>query len=76
LEQGAIPIYVPGESRGCKDEWRELLGSHPFLGFPSWERAAELLPQLAKETDAMERHRLACADWWAKKKAATKALFA
>jgi hypothetical protein len=76
LEQGAIPIYVPGESRGCGDEWRELLGSHPFLGFPSWAKAAELLPMLATQHDAMERHRLACADWWAKKKAAIRALFA
>jgi hypothetical protein len=24
----------------------------------------------------MERHRLACADWWAKKKATIRALFA
>jgi len=76
LEQGAIPIYVPGESSGCEDEWRELLGSHPFLGFPSWAKAAELLPMLARETDAMERHRAVCAEWWAKKKATVRALFA
>jgi hypothetical protein len=76
LEQGAIPIYVPGESRGCGDEWRELLGSHPFLGFPSWAKAAELLPMLATQHEAMERHRLACGDWWAKKKATIRALFA
>jgi len=76
LEQGAIPIYVPGESSGCEDEWRELLGSHPFLGFPSWAKAAELLPMLARETDAMERHRAVCAEWWAKKKAIVRALFA
>lgn len=76
LEQGAIPIYVPAESNGCADEWRELLGSHPFLGFPSWDKAAELLPMLCVQTEAMERHRLACAEWWETKKAQVRRLFA
>jgi len=76
LEQGAIPIYVPAESSGCSDEWRELLGSHPFLGFPSWAKAAELLPMLCTQTEAMERHRLACAEWWEVKKAEVRRLFA
>jgi len=75
LEQGAIPIYVPSESRGCADEWRQVLGSHPFLGFPSWAKAAELLPMLCAQADAMERHRLACAEWWARKKEAARSLF-
>jgi hypothetical protein len=76
LEQGAIPIYVPAESNGCADEWRELLGSHPFLGFPSWAKAAELLPMLCVQHEAMERHRLACAEWWEAKKAEVRRLFA
>jgi hypothetical protein len=76
LEQGAIPIYVPAESHGCDDEWRQVMGSHPFLGFPSWTKAAELLPMLISQPDAMERHRLACVDWWTKKKAEVRRLFA
>jgi GR25 family glycosyltransferase involved in LPS biosynthesis len=77
LEHGAIPIYVPSDTgiQGCKDEWKEVLGQHPFLGFPSWEKAAELLPLFLKQTDAMEQHRQACVTWWREKKAALKASF-
>jgi GR25 family glycosyltransferase involved in LPS biosynthesis len=75
LEQGAIPVYVPAESRGCKDEWRETLGSHPFLGFPSWARAAELLPLLASQPEAMEKHRQECQTWWTAKKAELRRRF-
>lgn len=75
LEQGAIPIYVPGESQGCLDEWREALGSHPFLGFPSWARAAELLPVLVNQKDAMEKHRRTCQTWWLAKKAELRNAF-
>jgi hypothetical protein len=76
LEQGAIPIYVPSESNGSKDEWREALGSHPFLGFPSWAKAAELLPLLASQSEAMERHRRECQTWWSAKKAELRRRFA
>jgi hypothetical protein len=76
LEHGAIPIYVPSDTgiQGCKDEWKEVLGQHPFLGFPSWEKAAELLPLFLKQADAMEKHRQACVTWWKEKKAALRAL--
>ena len=76
LEHGAIPIYVPSDTgiQGCKDEWKEVLGQHPFLGFPSWEKAAELLPLFLKQADAMEKHRQACVTWWKTKKAALQAL--
>jgi hypothetical protein len=75
LEHGAIPIYVPGDTTitGCKDEWKECLGENPFLGFPSWEKAAELLPLFLKQTDAMEQHRQHCITWWKTKKEALKA---
>jgi hypothetical protein len=53
-----------------------LLGSHPFLGFPSWDKAAELLPMLCAQHEAMERHRRACAEWWETKKAQVRQLFA
>jgi hypothetical protein len=69
LEHGAIPIYVPGESYGSADELRELYGVHPFLGFPSWVKAAEMLPLLAKQPAVMEKHRQTLAAWWAAKKA-------
>lgn len=72
LESGAIPIYVPSESSGCKDEYRELFGQHPFLGFPSWEKAAELLPKLANQTEIMEKHRVSAFDWWVNKKKQVK----
>jgi GR25 family glycosyltransferase involved in LPS biosynthesis len=77
LEHGAIPIYVPSDTgiQGCKDEWKEVLGQHPFLGFPSWEKAAELLPLFLKQADAMEKHRQACVTWWKEKKAVLRALF-
>jgi hypothetical protein len=68
LESGAIPIYVPSESSMAKDEYRELFGHHPFLGFPSWEKAAELLPKLVTQTEVMEKHRLAVREWWVSKK--------
>jgi len=74
LEHGAIPVYVPGDTTiaGCKDEWKECLGNNPFLGFPSWEKAAELLPLFLKQPDAMEQHRQQCVTWWKAKKEALK----
>jgi hypothetical protein len=69
LEHGAIPIYVPGESQSSADELRELYGAHPFLGFPSWAKAAEMLPLLANQPVVMEKHRQTLAAWWAAKKA-------
>jgi hypothetical protein len=77
LEHGAIPIYVPNESAhgggASKDELKELFGPHPILGFPSWDKAAEMLPLLASKTDVMEKHRASLADWWSKKKADVQA---
>ena len=69
LEHGAIPIYVPTESHDTNDEYAELFGQHPFLGFPSWSIAASLLPKLALQTEAMEKHRQTLQQWWANKKA-------
>ena len=72
LEHGAIPIYVPSESHNTNDEYTELFGQHPFLGFPSWSMAASLLPKLALQTEAMEKHRQTLQQWWATKKADVK----
>jgi len=68
LEHGAIPIYIPSESHDTDDEYTELFGQHPFLGFPSWSMAAALLPKLAHQTDAMEKHRQTLQQWWTNKK--------
>jgi GR25 family glycosyltransferase involved in LPS biosynthesis len=64
LEQGAIPIYVPEG----KDTYTEVLGKHPILSFPSWERAAELLPTLAQNSAVMDDHLRILATWWQGKK--------
>ena len=72
LEHGAIPIYVPSESHNTADELKELFGNHPFLGFPSWDMASSLLPRLASQPEAMEKHRATLASWWANKKAETQ----
>ena len=66
IEHGAIPIYVPSP----RDEYTEMYGKHPFLGFPSWEKAAEMLPLLAAKPEIMEKHRLLCLNWWEEKKKA------
>jgi hypothetical protein len=68
LEMGAIPVYVPSESRSSKDEYGELFGQHPLLGFPSWEKAAEVLPKLISQNEVMEKHRKNLQDWWSNKK--------
>ena len=73
LEHGAIPIYVPSESQQSKDEYAELYGKHPFLGFPSWQKAAEMLPILAKQPQIMEKHREALRQWWSEKKTELRA---
>jgi GR25 family glycosyltransferase involved in LPS biosynthesis len=72
LEHGAIPIYIPSESNGVEDEWKAMYGPHPILGFPSWEKAAEMLPMLMKQSDVMERHRATLQEWWTKKKTEVK----
>ena len=68
LEQGAIPFYVP-ES---KDGYTDVLGKHPILSFPSWEKAAELLPLLAQNPAQMEDHRVTLKTWWTNKKVELK----
>lgn len=68
LEHGAIPIYVPSESSRCSDEYAEIYGKHPFLGFPSWVAAAEYLPKLAAQPQIMEKHRSQLNTWWNDKK--------
>ena len=65
LEQGAIPFYVPESTDG----YTEVLGKHPILSFPSWEKAAELLPLFVQNSDKMEEHRQILTTWWANKKA-------
>lgn len=74
LEHGAIPIYVPSESaHGAADEYKEIYGTHPFLGFPSWEKAAAILPTLASKPEYMEKHRAQLSAWWSDKKAEVRA---
>ena len=73
LEHGAIPIYVPSESQQSKDEYTDMYGKHPFLGFPSWQKAAEMLPALAKQPQIMEKHRESLKQWWSEKKAELRA---
>jgi hypothetical protein len=68
LEHGAIPIYVPTESSKCSDEYSEIYGKHPFLGFPSWSEAASYLPKLCEQTEIMEKHRQQLMSWWSTKK--------
>jgi GR25 family glycosyltransferase involved in LPS biosynthesis len=68
LEAGAIPVYVPSESSLCADEFKEIFGSHPFLGFPSWENVAEILPKLVTQTELMETQRKSLMQWWKAKK--------
>jgi hypothetical protein len=68
LEHGAIPFYVPSESSETKDEFTELYGKHPLLGFPSWAAAAEMLPKLAQNAAVMEKHRATLQTWWKEKK--------
>jgi hypothetical protein len=71
LEHGAIPFYVPSDSPNLsvtQDGYTEVLGKHPILAFPSWEKAAELLPLLAQNPAQMEEHRTALKTWWANKK--------
>lgn len=72
LEHGAIPVYVPAESNGTTDEFREMYGSdHPFLPIPSWEAAPALLKQFAAADErVMEEYRQRCLKWWAAKKTA------
>jgi alpha(1,3/1,4) fucosyltransferase len=65
LEHGAIPFYLPSESSKCTDEYAELFGKHPFLGFPSWAEAAAYLPKLAEQSEIMEKHRQQLQAWWA-----------
>jgi hypothetical protein len=68
LENGAIPIYVANESHNTSDEYRELLGAHPFLAFPSWDNVAETLTILADKHEVMESHRQKLQAWWTQKK--------
>lgn len=64
LEHGAIPFYVATKY----DEYKEMYGQSPLLGFPSWEKAAQMLPLLSAKDDVMEKHRIACLRWWKDKK--------
>lgn len=73
LEHGAIPIYVPSESTQCADEYTELYGKHPFLGFPSWSAAANMLQKLVDQPQVMEKHRVQLQKWWASKKTEMRA---
>lgn len=69
LEHGAIPFFVSAESaHGFVDEYAQVLGTHPILGFGSWQEAAAMLPQLVANPAVMETHRQTLQTWWAKKK--------
>jgi hypothetical protein len=70
LEHGAIPFYVPDKGAdGIRDTYTMVLGKHPILSFPSWDKAAELLPLFAKNPVQMEEHRTTLKTWWSMKKA-------
>lgn len=73
LEHGAIPIYVPSESSNSLDEYKEIFGEHPLLGFPNWETAADYLPKLITQPEIMENHRNELHKWWNNKKAEIRA---
>jgi hypothetical protein len=69
LEHGAIPFYVPSESQGCGDEYREIFGTTaPLMAVPSWKDAAAFLGRLAEKSDVMEAHRREVCNWWKQKK--------
>jgi hypothetical protein len=68
LEHGAIPFYVATQT----DEYKEMYGIVPFLGFPSWDVAAKTLPLLAEKHEVIEKHRKSCLQWWAEKKQSLK----
>ena len=68
LEHGAIPFYVPSESQGCGDEYREIFGTAPLMAVPSWKDAASFLGRLAEKADVMEAHRREVYNWWKQKK--------
>ena len=72
MEHGTIPVYVPSESIHTEDELKELFPVHPFVGIPSWDHAAQILPVLAQQTEVMDKHKNVIRDWWANKKAETK----
>jgi hypothetical protein len=67
LEQGAIPFYVP-DGVEKRDTYNEVLGNHPILSFPTWERVAEILPTFLKNPVQMEEHRMSLINWWNTKK--------
>ena len=71
LEQGAIPLIVP-DGPEQRDTYIDVLGKHPILTFPSWDKVAELLPILAKNPVKMEEHRQQLITWWTTKKAELK----
>jgi hypothetical protein len=76
LEHGSIPIYVPSESSRCRDEFTEIYGKHPFLGFPNWSAVADYLPKLVAQPAIMEKHRLQLQTWWNEKKTEYRATLA
>ncbi len=76
LEHGAIPFYIPGESHGCADEYKEVFGSHPLIAIPSWDEAIHVLSHLADKSEVMEEHRKRCVEWWKQQKDALKSKIA
>jgi hypothetical protein len=64
IEHGAIPVFVPSESHGCTDEFREMYGAHPFLAVPSWSEAVTVMKRLEGAADVMEDHRQKVQAWW------------
>ena len=72
LEHGAIPFYVPESPKGSRDMYVEVLGQNPILSFPSWEKAAELLPLFADKHEQMDQHRAQLQSWWSTKKVEIK----
>ena len=71
LEQGAIPLIVP-DGPEQRDTYIDVLGKHPMLTFPSWDKVVELLPILVKNPAKMEEHRQQLLAWWTTKKAELK----
>jgi hypothetical protein len=71
LEQGAIPVIVPDGPEG-RDTYVDVLGKHPILTFPSWEKVVAILPILVNNPAKMEEHKQQVMTWWSAKKAELK----
>jgi hypothetical protein len=61
LEAGCIPIV---ERRPCFDYFGHLFGEHPIPTVEDWNDAPALIEALRADPAALDKKRLACANWW------------